>query len=83
MPTAPTSERVREATSVTIAIVRKNADQTGFVVHPQRSVVERTFAWLNRNSCLAKDFEQTIKPATALLYAAAASILIRRIDRYA
>ena len=77
------SNRVREATSVTIEIVRKFADQTGFVVHPRRWVVERTFAWLNRNRLLAKDFERTVKSATALLYAAAAVVLIRRIARYA
>jgi hypothetical protein len=30
------SDRVRDATSITIEIVRKFADQTGFVVHPRR-----------------------------------------------
>src|SRR3546814_9119744 len=70
------------ATSITIEIVRKFADQTGFVVHPRRWIVERTFAWINRNRRLAKDFERTIKSATALLYAAAAIVLIRRIARY-
>src|SRR3546814_1030985 len=39
------SDRVRDATSITIEIVRKFADQTGFVVHPRRWIVERTFAW--------------------------------------
>src|SRR3546814_13094783 len=63
-------------------IVRKFADQTGFVVHPRRWIVERTFAWIHRNRRLAKDFERTIKSATALLYAAAAIVLIRRIARY-
>ncbi|MGI5519882.1 transposase [Micromonospora sp. CA-259024] len=29
----------------TIEIVRKPADQQGFVVHPRRWVVERTLAW--------------------------------------
>ena len=43
------SDRVRDATSITIEIVRKFADQTGFAVHPRRWVVERTFAWINRN----------------------------------
>src|SRR3546814_3584503 len=76
------SERVRDATSITTEIVRKFADQTGFVVHPRRWIVERTFAWINRNRRLAKDFERTIKSATALLYAAAAIVLIRRIARY-
>lgn len=38
-------DRVADATSITIQIVCKFADQTGFVVHPRRWVVERTFAW--------------------------------------
>ncbi len=75
------SPRVADATEIGIEIVRKFADQTGFVVHPRRWVVERTFAWLNRNRRLAKDFEQTIRSATAFLYAAAALLLIRRIAR--
>lgn len=36
MPTAPTIAIASDATSITIAIVRKFADQTGFVVHPRR-----------------------------------------------
>ncbi|QNG47975.1 IS5 family transposase [Sphingobium yanoikuyae] len=60
------SDRIRDATSIMIEIVRKFADQTGFVVHPRRWVVERTFAWLNRNRRLAKDFKRSIKSATAL-----------------
>ena len=44
--------------------------------------VERTFAWINRNRRLAKDFEHTIRSATAFLYAAAALILVRRLGRY-
>lgn len=81
--TAYNSERVADATSIAIEIVRKFADQTGFVVHPRRWVVERSFAWLGRNRRLAKDFERSLRSATAFLYAASAMILIRRIARYA
>lgn len=77
------SARVADATSITIGIVRKFADQTGFVVHPRRWVVERTFAWINRNRRLAKDFERSLRSATAFLYAAAALVLVRRLARYA
>ena len=77
------SPRVADATSIVIEIVRKFADQTGFVVHPRRWVVERTFAWINRNRRLAKDFERSISSATAFLYAAAALVLVRRLARYA
>ena len=75
--------RVADATSITIEIVRKFADQTGFVLHPRRWVVERTFAWINRNRRLAKDFERTTQSATAFLHAAAALVLIKHLARYA
>ena len=52
--------RFADATSITIEMVRKFADQTGFAVHPRRWVVECTFAWINRNRRLAKDFEHSI-----------------------
>jgi transposase len=74
-------ERVTEATSIVVEIVKKQAGQTGFVVLPRRWVVERFFAWINRNRRLAKDFEATIKSAAAFLYAASAMILVRRLAR--
>jgi len=76
-------ERVARATSIAIEIVRKPAGQVGFAVHPRRWVVERCFAWLNRNRRLAKDFEATIASATAFLYAASAMLLVRRLARCA
>ena len=79
--TAYSAERVREATSIAIEIVRKIPNQVGFEVHPRRWVVERCFAWLGRNRRLAKDFEATIASATAFLYAASAMLLIRRLAR--
>ena len=75
------SDRVTSATSIDVQIVRRIADQTGFVVHPRRWVVERTFAWLGRNRRLARDFEATIASATAFLYAASAMLLTRRLAR--
>ena len=65
------SDRVANATSINVQIVRRIADQLGFVVHPRRWVVERTFTRLGRNRRLAKDFEATMASATAFLYAAA------------
>lgn len=76
-------ERVAQATSIAIEIVRKLPGQVGFAVHPRRWVVERCFAWLNRNRRLAKDFEATIASATAFLYAASVMLLIRRLARCA
>jgi putative transposase len=76
-------EKVANATSIVVEIVRKLADQVGFQVLPRRWVVERFFAWINRNRRLAKDFEATIASATAFLYAACVMLLTRRLARSA
>ena len=55
--------------------------QVGFVVHARRSVVERFFAWINRNRRLAKDVEATIASAEAFLSAASVILLLRRLAR--
>jgi len=75
------SDRVRDATSIAIEVVKKAVGQVGFQVLPKRWVVERTFAWINRNRRLAKDFEGTIESAVAFLYAAAVMLLVRRLAR--
>jgi transposase len=77
------AQRVADATSIAIEIVRKLPDQVGFTVLPRRWVVERFLAWINRNRRLAKDFEASIASATAFLYAAAVMLLTRRIARAA
>jgi hypothetical protein len=73
------AERVTNATRIIVEIVRKQAGQIGFAVHPRRWVV--VFAWLGRNRRLAKDFEATIASATAFLYAASVMLLTRRLAR--
>jgi transposase len=75
------AERVTNATRIIVEIVRKQAGQIGFAVHPRRWVVERFFAWLGRNRRLAKDFEAIIASATAFLYAASVMLLTRRLAR--
>ena len=72
---------VATATAIVVQIVRKLPDQVGFEVLPRRWVVERFFAWINRNRRLAKDFEATIASAKAFLYAACVMLLTRRLAR--
>lgn len=76
-------DRVASATTIAVEIVRKNPGQVGFAVQPRRWVVERHFAWINRNRRLAKDFEATIASARAFLYAASILLLTRRLARSA
>ena len=77
------ADRVRDATLIAIKVVKKLADQVGFMVLPRRWVVERFFAWINRNRRLAKDFEGTTASAETFLYAASIMLLTRRLARYA
>jgi len=51
------------------------------VLLPRRWVVERTFAWLNRNRRLAKDFEHMVESETAWLFLASVQFITRRIAR--
>jgi transposase len=62
-------------------IVKHSEKALGFELIPRRWVVERTFAWLNRNRRLAKDFERTITSATAWLFMASVQQIIRRLAR--
>lgn len=76
-------ERVTQTTTIRVEIVSKIAGRSGFVILPRRWVIERFFAWINRNRRLAKDVEATPKSAAAFLYAAAAMLMIRRLARSA
>src|SRR5216684_2052156 len=73
--------KVAAATSIIVEIVRKLPDQVGFLVLSRRWVVERFFAWLNRNRRRAKDSVATIASATAFLYAACVMLPIRWLAR--
>ena len=77
------TSKVATATVIAVEIVRKSPDQVDFAVQPRRWVVERFFAWINRNRRLAKDFEATIASARAFLYAASVMLLVRRLARAA
>ena len=76
-------EKIATATVIAVEIVRKSPDQVGFAVQPRRWVVERFFAWINRNRRLAKDCEATSASARAFLYPASVMLLVRKLARAA
>lgn len=65
----------------TVEIIKRSDVATGFVPLPRRWVVERTFAWLNRNRRLAKDFENLISSSTAWLMVASLKLVMRQLAR--
>jgi len=72
-------DALRRISKWTIEIIKRSDKAKGFELLPRRWVVERTFAWLNRNRRLAKDFEQTIASAIAWLFIASVQFLTRRL----
>jgi putative transposase len=50
-------------------------------LQPRRWVVERTFAWLGHARRLSKDYERSTATSEAMVYAATARLLARRLAR--
>jgi transposase len=59
-----------------VEIVRRT--DPGFVILPRRWVVERTFGWLTRYRRLVRDYEARLDISEAMIYAAMASLIVRR-----
>lgn len=54
----------------------------GFQVQPKRWIVERTFAWLNRNRRLSKDYEELTATSEQFIYLAMGRLLLKRFSRF-
>jgi transposase len=67
--------------SMTIAVVRKPADQKGFAVIPRRWAVERTFAWITAHRRLARDYERDPRYSEAMIRWASINTMTRRLAR--
>jgi transposase len=65
----------------TVEIVKRSDAAKGFVLLPRRWVIERTFAWLNRNRRLAKDVEALISTAATWVMIASVKLIMRRLAR--
>jgi putative transposase len=63
----------------TLEVVKKLEGQVGFQVLPKRWVVERTFAWLNRQRRLSKDYERLPATSEAFIYVAMIRLMTRRL----
>lgn len=52
--------------------------EAGFKVQPRRWVVERTFAWINRNRRLSKEYDLLPESTENLIYLSMSRLLLRR-----
>jgi transposase len=67
--------------ALTITIVKRSDDTTGFAVLPRRWVVERTFGWLMRYRRLVRDYERRPEHHEAMVLWATATIMTRQLAR--
>ena len=62
-----------------LELVRKAADQVGFVVLPRRWVVERTFGWLVRSRRLARDYERLTASSETMIEVEMIHLMLKRL----
>ena len=62
-----------------IEIVARSDQRNGFVVLPNRWIVERPLAWLTRGRRLAKDFENRTRHALAFVSLASIRLMLRKL----
>ena len=65
--------------ALVIEIIRRSDRTKGFVVLPQRWIVERTIGWLGRGRRLAKDWENRNHSALAFLKFASIRLMLRKL----
>jgi putative transposase len=72
-------EWYRQHCGVTLEVVLKDKEQTGFVLQKRRWVVERTFSWLSAHRRLGRDYEGLLAHSESLTWIALSRILLRRL----
>jgi putative transposase len=63
-----------------LELVRRPATARGFVVLPQRWVVERTFGWLGRYRRNSRDYERQTSSSEAMLKISMIHLMVRRLS---
>jgi len=69
----------RDTLRLTVQIVKRTDDMTGFVVLPRRWVVERTLAWITRHRRCARDYEALPAHHEAMVHWSMIRITSRRL----
>ena len=62
-----------------IEVVKRT--QRSFVVQPKRWIVERTFAWMDQNRRMSKDYERQPQTSEALMYITMTRLMLRRLSK--
>ncbi|ATY09589.1 IS5 family transposase [Amycolatopsis sp. AA4] len=71
----------KQVLSLTVEIVKRTDDTTGFVVLPRRWVVERTFGWITKHRRCVRDYETLPEHHETMVYIAMIMTMSRRLAR--
>jgi transposase len=67
--------------SLTLQVVKRTDDTTGFTVLPRRWVIERTLGWITKHRRCVRDYETLPEHHEAMVYIALISTMSRRLAR--
>ena len=70
--------RAGQEHGITLEVVKLHEAKKGFVLLPRRWVAERSFAWMARFRCLAKDYERLAAMLAGLHYVVFVCLLLQR-----
>jgi transposase len=71
----------RQVLSLTLQVVKRTDDTTGFTVLPRRWVIERTLGWITKHRRCVRDYETLPGHHEAMVYIALISTMSRRLAR--
>jgi transposase len=71
----------RTVLALTVEVVKRTDDVTGFAVLPRRWVVERTFAWISKFRRCVRDYETLPAHHEAMVYISMIMTMSRRLAR--
>ena len=76
----PFAQGVRDVLSETVAVqIAKRSELHTFAVIPKRWVVERSFAWLEKNRRLWKNCERLLNTSLQFIHLAFLAVLLKRL----
>ncbi|PON10498.1 IS5/IS1182 family transposase, partial [Candidatus Entotheonella serta] len=74
--------RLRRYRKIRLEIVKRSDDMKGFVVLPNRWIVERAFSWLYKYRRLNEDYEFLTQSSESMLYIVMTHLMVRRIAKH-
>jgi len=72
-------DELQARTNIEIEIVKRTDDMQGFVVLPQRWIVERTFGWFERFRLLSREYERTTTSSRDDIFHAMCMVMCKRL----